>query len=242
MKKKIVSLVMAGLIGASSFSSLAANDNFTLQTVKPANVIGMISQPALKKGPGPKDKKDDKKAHDRSEKERKERERREKERREQERRERERKEQERRERERRERERREQERRERERRERLKREQQEDARYIIRRTADVIYVAQRSTGRRHYYKGMSKAVAHQQKAQRLYRAGAYQEAIFHSLRARRIAIEIIQGNREKWNGSWDTREDKYRKIAPRDADLDVKLDLIKIGDKEAVRISIDLDL
>lgn len=242
MKKKIVSLVMAGLIGASSFSSLAANDNFTLQTVKPANVIGMISQPALKKGPGPKDKKDDKKAHDRSEKERKERERREKERREQERRERERKEQERRERERRERERREQERRERERRERLKREQQEDARYIIRRTADVIYVAQRSTGRRHYYKGMSKAVAHQQKAQRLYRAGAYQEAIFHSLRARKIAIEIIQGNREKWNGSWDTREDKYRRIAPRDADLDVKLDLIKIGDKEAVRISIDLDL
>lgn len=247
MKKKIVSLVMAGLIGASSFSSLAANDNFTLQAVKPANVIGMISQQALKKGPGPKDKKDDKKAHDRSEKERKERERREKERkekerREQERRERERKEQERRERERRERERREQERREQERRERLRREQQEDARYIIHRTADVIYVAQRSTSRRHYYKGMSKAIAHQQKAQRLYRAGAYQEAIFHSLRARRIAIEIIQGNREKWNGSWDTREDKYRKIAPRDADLDVRLDLIKIGDKEAVRISIDLDL
>ena len=237
MKKKIVSLVMAGLIGVSSFSSLAANDNLALQAVKPSNVISIIGQQVLKKGPHPKDKKDDKRGHDSKERERKERERLEKERKEQERRERERREKERKEQERRERERREQ-----ERRERLRREQQEDARYIIRRTADVIFVAQRSTGRRHYYKGMSKAIAHQQKAQRLYRSGAYQEAIFHSLRARKIAIEIIQRNREKWNGSWDTREEKYRRISPRDADLDVKLDLIKIGDQEAVRISIDLDL
>lgn len=253
MKKKLISFVMAGLIGATPLSSLAANDSLHIQVGK---TISIISQ--QKQNHGPKDKKEDKKDHDRREKERKERERKENERREHERREREsreekRREEERRERERREHDRRENERREHERRERERREyerredqrreqERNDASYIIHRTADAIFVAQRSTGRRHYYQGMAQAVAHQQKARRLYMAGLYQEAIFHSLRARRIAIQVIQGNREKWSGSWDAREERYRHNSPHDKDLDIKLNLIKIGDKEAVRISIDLDL
>lgn len=205
---------MAGLIGAVPMSSLAAGDNFFIQPSK--SVVSVISQ---------QNRKQDHKRGDRD-------------RREQERRERERREQERRERERRERERREHERREHERRE----QERNDARYIIHRTADVIFVAQRSTGRRNYYKGLAQAVAHQQKARRLYMAGLYQQAIHHSLRARRLAIMVIRGNNEKWSGSWDTREEKYRRSSPRDNDLDVKLDFFKFGDKEAVRISIDLDL
>ena len=252
MKKKIISLVMAGLIGAAPVCSLAANDNLHIQVGK---TISIVSQ--LKKDHGPKDKNADKKDHDRREKERKEKERREreqqekerreKEQRERERRERERREQERRERERREAERRELDRRERERRERERWERerrekaQDDARYIIHRTADVIYVAQRSANHRHYYKGLAQAVSHQQKARRLYMSGFYQDAIFHSLRARRIAIQVIQGNRESWTGSWDAREEWYFSLSPRDNDLDVKLSF-KFGDKDAVRISIDLDL
>ncbi len=266
MKKKIISLVMAGLIGATPMSSLAANDSLHIQVGK---TISIISQ----QNHGPKDKKDDKRDHDRREDERRENERREQERREQERRENERRERERRENERREQERREQERRENERREQERRErarreeerreaerreyerrererweyqrreqERNDARYIIHRTADAIFVAQRSTGRGNYYKGLAQAVAHQQKARRLYMAGFYRDAIYHSLRARRIAIMVIQGNREKWSGSWDVREDRYRHDSPHDNDLDIKLNLIKIGDKEAVRISIDLDL
>lgn len=265
MKKKIISLVMAGLIGVTPVSSLAANDNLHIQIGKS---VGIISQQKH----SPKDKKDEKRDHDRreeerKEKERKEQERREKERREQERREKERREKEQRERERREQERREQERREMERRERERREAErrelerrerermererwererrekvkDDARYIIHRTADVIYVAQRSADRGHYYKGLAQAVAHQQKARRLYMSGFYQDAIFHSLRARRIAIHVIEMNKGKWTGSWDPREEWYIRFSPRDNDLDVKLKFT-IGDQEAVRITIDLDL
>lgn len=238
MQKKIISLVMAGLIGATPLSSLAANDSLHMQIGKS---VGIISQ--QKNDPkDKKDKKDEKRDHDRREDERKEKERREKERREQERREKERREKEQRERERRERERREAERREFERRERERREKvKDDARFIIHRTADVIYVAQRSTDRGHYYKGLAQAVAHQQKARRLYMSGFYQDAIFHSLRARRIAIHVIEMNKEKWTGSWDSREEWYIRFAPRDNDLDVKLNFT-IGDRDAVRITIDLDL
>lgn len=235
MKKKIISLAMAGLIGVTPVSSLAANDSIHIQIGKS---VGIISQQKH----SPKDKKDEKRDHDRREEERKEKERKEQERREKERREQERREKERREKEQRERERRERERRERERWERERREKvKDDARYIIHRTADVIYVAQRSADRGHYYKGLAQAVAHQQKARRLYMSGFYQDAIFHSLRARRIAIHVIEMNKGKWTGSWDSREEWYIRFAPRDNDLDVKLKFT-FGDHDAARITIDLDL
>ena len=240
MKKKIIYLAMAVLIGVTPVSSLAANDSLHIQTGKS---VGIISQQKH----SPNDKKDEKRDHDRREEERKEKERKEQERREKERREQERREKERRERERREAERRELERREREHRERERWERErrekvkDDARFIIHRTADVIYEAQRSADRGHYYKGLAQAVAHQQKARRLYMSGFYQDAIFYSLRARRIAIHVIEMNKGKWTGSWDPREEWYIRFSPRDNDLDVKLKFT-IGDQEAVRITIDLDL
>lgn len=219
MKKKIISLVMAGLIGVTPLSSYAANDGLFIQTGK--SIVSIISR--HKKGPDHKDKK--RREHERRERERKEKEKRERARREQERRERERREQKRRE------------------SEQQRREQEKnDARYVIHRTANVIYAAQRSTSRRNYYKGMSQAVAHQQKARQLFMAGAYQSAIHHSLRARRIAISIIEGNRERWSTPWDVREEKYHRNSPRDNDLDLKLHFFKFGDKEAIKITIDLDL
>ena len=238
---------MAGLIGVTPLSSYAASDSSFIQTVK--SVVSVINQ--HKKGPGHKEKEhsenhrreQERKEKERREREQREKEKRERERREQERRERERREQEQRERERREQERREREHREQERRERERREQERnDARYIIHRTANVIYAAQRSTSRRNYCKGMSQAVAHQQKARQLFMAGAYQSAIHHSLRARRIAISIIEGNQERWANPWDTREEKYHRNSPRDNDLDLKLHFFKFGDQEAIKISIDLDL
>lgn len=247
MKKKAISLLVAGLIGACPLSTYATDNS---KFVQPKTVVTIINQEQLKQDHrrGEEDRRREeeerkRREHERSERERREREGRENERREKERREQERRELEQRERDRREQARREEERREYERRQREIREQERnDAGYIIHRTADVIYVAQRSTRRRQYYNGLSQAVAHQQKARQLYMRGFYRDAIFHSLRARRIAISVIQGNKEKWSGSWEAREDRYRHESPRDNDLDVKLSLIKIGDKEAVRISIDLDL
>lgn len=223
MKKKIITLVIAGLIGTSPLSALAAENKIMVQPGKA--VISIISQKNPQYGYEHRKKGNENKHR--------EQERREQERRENERRERERKEQE----------RREQERRERERHERMRREEERnDARYIIHRTADTIFAAQRSTERNHYYKGLSQAISHQQRARQLYMAGSYQEAIHHSLRARRIAITVIQRNNEKWSGSLDRREERYRHSSPKDNDLDIKLKMIKIGDKEAVKISIDLDL
>lgn len=229
MKKKIINLVMASLIGVTPLSVFAAENKIAIQPGKAVISIVSKKNPQYDLQHKKKGREQEHREHER--------------RKEQERRERERRENQRREQERREQEKREQERRERERHERARREEERnDARYIIHRTADTIFVAQRSTGRRHYYNGLSRAISHQQRARQLYMAGSYQEAIHHSLRARRIAISIIRNNNEKWSGSWDRREEKYRHSSPKDNDLDIKLKFIKIGDKEAVKISIDLDL
>jgi hypothetical protein len=192
----------------------------------------------------------ERKDQDRKEQEHREQDRRQHERWEQERREQERIDQERRERERWEQERREQERREQERRqhERWEREssEQEDARYIIHRTAPVIYLAQRAVQFRGYSSGLAIMIAHQQRAHQLFEAGFHQQAIFHSLRARRLAIIIILGNGGKWFGlpaNRDEREESYGYIAPRDNELDLRLDINNIGkDDEAIHIMFNLDI
>jgi len=212
---------------------------------------------------------------ERREQERRELERREQERREWERREQERREQERRELERREQERREWERREQERRERELREQRrlewqrweneyrdvklrrywhhrnwhqerEDCRYIIRRTSQVISYAQRLALVRLYTSGLARAIVHQQRALDLYEAGFYWSAIYHSLRARSLAINVIRGNRERWfwkQYTGDPLEEKYRIHGPEENILDLLVDLSVIGDDKAVlNIQFKLDI
>ena len=113
--------------------------------------------------------------------------------------------------------------------------ERDDARYVINRTATVIFRAQRSARTGHYYRGFARIIAHQNKARDLFRAGLYQEAIFHSLRARRLAMEVIRGNRDNWSGyTRDDREDSYRRTAPRDNDLDLRIDWNKVGKDDAV--------
>lgn len=121
----------------------------------------------------------------------------------------------------------------------------EDARYIIRRTARVLFIARRAAERRQHYFGLARAVAHQRIARQLYWDGAYREAIFHSLRARRIAIKVIRQNNERPSREfyWDRIEEDYTRSAPRDSELDMKIDLTKIGrDDEMVHLEINLDI
>lgn len=119
-----------------------------------------------------------------------------------------------------------------------------DAGYVIHRTAEVIYAAQGAANRGHHYYGLSQAVAHQQKARELYLDGFYQDAIFHSLRARDIAFQVIDRNRVRppHDYEYDEMEASYHRSAPRASELDLKIDSIKIGDKGAVRIHIGLDI
>jgi hypothetical protein len=122
--------------------------------------------------------------------------------------------------------------------------EREDARYVINRTASVISRAQRSARNGHYYQGFSRAVAHQHKARELFQARRHREAIFHSLRARELAMHVIRGNRENWPGyAWDDREQRYGHMAPSDRDLDIQVDWSKVGnDDAAVRIRFNLNV
>lgn len=121
----------------------------------------------------------------------------------------------------------------------------DDARYILQRTARRLMEAQQMAMRRNFRSGLGLAMAHQQKARELYWQGFYREAIFHSLRARNMALQIISGNRERWlrNYSWEPREENYRRLAPVDADLDNRLNKIYIhSDDDAVYFHFDIDL
>ena len=121
----------------------------------------------------------------------------------------------------------------------------EDARYILQRTAQILMEAQQAAMRRHFRSGLGLAMAHQQKARELYWQGFYREAIFHSLRARNVALQISNGYRERWgwHNPWEPREDNYRRLAPADAVLDNRLDKFAIhGDDDAVFFHFDLDL
>lgn len=122
--------------------------------------------------------------------------------------------------------------------------EREDARYIINRTASVISRAQRAARIGHYYDGFARSIAHQHKARELFQARHHREAIFHSLRARRLAMQVIRGNRENWSGyAWDDREERYGHMAPNDRDLDVQVDWSKVGnDDAAVRIRFNLNV
>jgi hypothetical protein len=122
---------------------------------------------------------------------------------------------------------------------------QEDARQIIHRTAMVLLEAQRAVKYKHFYFGLARSFAHQQKAQELYKAGSYQDAIFHSLRARELAIQVIRENRGRLRPEFyrDEMEQRYARGIPRDEELDRRLDRSKVGkDDDVIHLHFDFDL
>jgi hypothetical protein len=116
---------------------------------------------------------------------------------------------------------------------------------MIPRTAPVILSAQRATGHRHRYQGLSRAIAHQETARDCYRERRYKDAIYHSLRAREIAFGIIEANHRRVERGYryDDRENYYVKSAPSRNTLDVQIDSGKYGrDQDAVKFKINLNL
>lgn len=131
---------------------------------------------------------------------------------------------------------------------RRNREMQNDCRYIIHRTAQVVFEAQQAAERGHRPFGLSRAVFAQQRARQLYISGNYQDAIFFSMRARRIAIDVIRANRFRVRPEFfpDRIESRYDHQGPSDDELDRRIDDDGRGrmgrDDDAVRIKIELDL
>ena len=127
------------------------------------------------------------------------------------------------------------------------REMRKDCRYVIHRTARVIFEAQQAAERGHQYFGLARAVFTQQRARELYMNNNFQDAIFFSLRARRLAIEIIRANRGRVRPEFfpDRLEFRYEHQGPADHDLDRQIDRDRgrMGrDDDAVHLRIHLDL
>jgi hypothetical protein len=121
----------------------------------------------------------------------------------------------------------------------------EDARQIIHRTAMVLVEAQQAVQRKHNFFGLARSFAHQQKAQELYRDGSYRDAIFHSLRARELAIQVIRENRGRLRPEFnrDEMEQRYSRDIPRDEELDRRLDKSKVGrDEDTVHLHFNFDI
>ena len=117
-----------------------------------------------------------------------------------------------------------------------------DARYIICRSAMALTDVQSIPGIKY---GLAQAIAHQQKARELYMNHNYRDAIFHSLRARIIAFQIIEKHKEKLRPELflEEMERHYNKDRPEDFELDGRLDRRRVGkDEEAVYIRIELDI
>lgn len=120
----------------------------------------------------------------------------------------------------------------------------EDARQVMFRTANVLKMAQVSANRfRDNRRGLGQAFAQQRYAQDLYSRGNYRDAIFHSLRARELALEIIRRNRGSIQHDWEFNdwELRYRHEAPSDHDLDGGIHGFFMGDDDAVHFNIEFN-
>ena len=108
---------------------------------------------------------------------------------------------------------------------------QQHARSVLQRTAVVLLDAKRAAEHGHYITGLGRAVDHQQLARELYRNGSYQDAIYHSLLARRLAEQILARNGERLRPEYscDTIELTYSHRSPRDIDLDLRLNPRKVS-------------
>lgn len=123
--------------------------------------------------------------------------------------------------------------------------EQEDARYIIHRTATVLFDAQRAVMRGHRSVGLALAIAMQSKARELYHNRYYRDAIFHSLRARDIAFRIIRNNRKRVKPEFfhDGIEKRYTHDRPRDEVLDRAHKRRGVGsDDDAAHVTIEFDI
>ena len=120
-----------------------------------------------------------------------------------------------------------------------------DARNIIRRTASVLVDAQQSVRRGHRYSGLAKAIALQRVARERYIAGKYRDAIYSSLRARELAVQIIRANKGRVKSEYlfDEPERYYNQERPNASQVDRWLEPSKMGkDNDALRIVIELDI
>ncbi len=122
-----------------------------------------------------------------------------------------------------------------------------EARHVIGRSAAIVLTAQRFAAQGQKYQRLGLAIAHQVYARKLYGGGVYTEAIYHSLRARVLAANVIKQNKgESLIGAlYDRMEEKFAQETSPAQELDQKLKEAKVdimSDQEAAGAQLNLDV
>jgi hypothetical protein len=109
-----------------------------------------------------------------------------------------------------------------------------DSRHVIRRTAGIVRAAQQHCIKASQYTGLRRAVAHHLLSRKLYRQYQYEEGIYHSLRARYLAIQILKGN-PKFKDVWqDAIYDRVEKMYVRQSPSDLELDQLVAEEEQTI--------
>ncbi len=122
--------------------------------------------------------------------------------------------------------------------------EREKAKTVIRRTAVVIQDAQQAAGRGRHSQGLGRAVAHHRYSIREYNQRNYRDAIYHSLRARELAGQVLRNNHRRLprESNWTDDERNWKRRSPSNAELDRKVVRLTVGDDESVQFYIQLNL
>ncbi len=112
------------------------------------------------------------------------------------------------------------------------------AKLVLSKSKNTILKAQELAKKGGVYTGLGKAVAHQQRARELYRAGWYERAILHANRAKILAKEILKANRQELkDDSNDELDIKIAIVSDSELDADIKI----MADKDAIKIVLLID-
>ena len=118
-----------------------------------------------------------------------------------------------------------------------------DAFNIVNRSAKIISDAQKAAQRLQWYNGLGLALTEQREARKSYENGAYQDAIFYSLRARALAINLIKATQtyiSQEDQTLDPVENAYAAKSPAAKDIDDKFKKKLLSrDKDAVTLRVD---
>lgn len=114
-------------------------------------------------------------------------------------------------------------------------------RHIIRRTAAVLIVAQQSAQEGQKFSGLGLAVAHHRYSCLLFNQGNYEDAIYHSLRARFLGAYVIKQNKSELlqDALYDRFEEEFAAKSPPGDELDKRLPDKGKDDKAAAYENID---
>lgn len=114
---------------------------------------------------------------------------------------------------------------------------------IINRSAAIIRTAQRFAAEGQKYDDLGLALGHQLYAQKLYTQGDYPNGGYHSLRARKLAAQVITLNKSSiiTEALYNRSEERFVRSSPSGQELDRRLKeaRIIISDQDAVNIDAD---